>query len=788
MPGHLIPASLLALAAATLDPPAYRGRAAETSVEAPRVDATIRIDGRLEEAVWAQAARLTEFTQYSPVDGRPAEQVTEVLLWYSPTAIHFGVRATAEPGSVRAHLAERDRGIIPDDYIELQLGTFNDGRQAFVFGVNPLGVQADGALIEGTQRRGGLEDRAAGREQADLSPDYVWDSKGRLTESGYELEVRIPFKSLRYQRADPQDWSLQIIRKTAAWGREDTWAPTRRGAASFLAQHGKILGLTGLQRGLVLELNPVVTSSVVGARPETGAPWQYAGGGPEFGGSVKWGISTDVNLNGTANPDFSQIEADASQISPDPRRAIFFQEKRPFFLDGLEYFSTPLQLIYTRRVVAPVAAVRLTGRAASTNFGLLSAVDDRELSGTGDHPIYNLVRVQRDVGRQSRVGFAYTDRIDGDAYNRVGLVDTRLVFGGVYSLSAHGAMSWSRRDGVASRGPAWSLAFARTGRTFGVQATFRGLDPDFAAGSGFIDRENVAQINVGPSLTAYGKRGALLERFTGSVSADWLWNYNDLFDGRGYLERKVITRTSWSLRGGWSLSASLLVERFAYDPRLYEDYAIELPGAAGLDTIPYNDRNLPSLPNLDLSLNIDSPQIHGFELNGFMIVGKDENFHEWSSANIWFGRLGLAFRPTERLRFDGSLSLISYRRRTDGTIAGDTYIPRIKVEYQVSRSIFLRMVGEYSARRRDDLRDDGRTDAPILLRDPEDGVYKRDLALGFRQNDFRVDWLFSLQPSPGTVFFAGYGSSLREDRAFRFGSLERLNDGFFTKFSYLFRL
>jgi hypothetical protein len=171
-----------------------------------------------------------------------------------------------------------------------------------------------------------------------------------------------------------------------------------------------------------------------------------------------------------------------------------------------------------------------------------------------------------------------------------------------------------------------------------------------------------------------------------------------------------------------------------------------------------------------------------------MIVGKDENFFEWSSANIWFGRMGLAFRPTERLRFDGSLSLISYRRRTDGTIAGDTYIPRLKVEYQVSRSIFLRMVGEYAARRRDDLRDESRTNAPILIRDPEDGVYKRDLALAFRQNDFRVDWLFSYQPSPGTVFFAGYGSSLQEDRAFRFRSLERLSDGFFTKLSYLFRL
>ncbi|MFN0181047.1 MAG: carbohydrate binding family 9 domain-containing protein, partial [Gemmatimonadales bacterium] len=240
---------------------------AVAQVAPPRIEAAVSIDGVLDEAVWSQAVRLDGFTQYSPVDGRPAAQATEVLVWYSPTAIHFGIRATADVATVRAHLTDRDKGIIPDDYVEIQLGTFNDGRSAYIFAVNPLGVQADGALVEGNQaRRGpGDSDRSGGREQPDLSPDYTFDSRGRVTETGYEIEVRIPFRTLRYQSAATQDWTFQVIRKSAQSGREDTWAPARRDATSFLAQHGKLTGLTGLNRGLVLEMNPIVTSSIAGA-------------------------------------------------------------------------------------------------------------------------------------------------------------------------------------------------------------------------------------------------------------------------------------------------------------------------------------------------------------------------------------------------------------------------------------------------------------------------------------------------------------------------------------------
>ena len=182
----MLPSLLLALALL----PAHSGRDGQLEVPLPRLEQSIEVDGRLDEPAWEQAARLVGFSAYAPVDGSPAEEATEVLVFYSPTAIHFGVRATAAPGSVRATLAQRDK-LSTEDRIEFLLSTFNDARQAQYFAVNPLGVQADGVLVEGAgdAHQGYFGGLASGREEPDLSADYVFDSRGRLTPEGYELEV-----------------------------------------------------------------------------------------------------------------------------------------------------------------------------------------------------------------------------------------------------------------------------------------------------------------------------------------------------------------------------------------------------------------------------------------------------------------------------------------------------------------------------------------------------------------------------------------------------------------------
>src|SRR3954451_2570194 len=289
----------------------YNGRDGQLDIRIPQLEGDVTIDGKLTEPVWLEAAELTGFSQFSPTDGVPAADTTEILVWYSPTAIHFGIRAFEAHGAVHATLADRDR-IDSDDHIQILLSTFNDGRQAMVFAVNPFGVQSDGALVEtGSTSGNGFNNAVVKREEADLSPDFVYESNGRLTPYGYEVEVRIPFKSLRFQPRKEQSWGINIVRLVQHSGREDSWTPARRARASFLAQSGKLVGLTDLRRGVALDFTPSLTSKTTGTSGTGGC--EYAGGTPELGGTLRWGVTNNVTLNGTANPDFSQVESDAQQ-------------------------------------------------------------------------------------------------------------------------------------------------------------------------------------------------------------------------------------------------------------------------------------------------------------------------------------------------------------------------------------------------------------------------------------------------------------------------------------------
>src|SRR5213596_3698052 len=241
----MLPTLLLLLQSAGDPGPAYDGRARRLDVHPPRIDTTVTIDGRLDEAVWGQAAVLTGFSEYRPADSRPAADSTQVLVWYAPDAIYFGVRAFEAHGTVvRATLADRDN-IDRDERIHILLDTFHDHRRALLFAVNPLGVQQDGVLSDGVDAGSAGGPSAGGRFDAtiDLNPDFVFQSRGRVTDWGYEVELRIPFKSLRYQPRQTQDWSLNIVRQVKHSGFEDTWFPAKRANATFIGQAGNLIGL-----------------------------------------------------------------------------------------------------------------------------------------------------------------------------------------------------------------------------------------------------------------------------------------------------------------------------------------------------------------------------------------------------------------------------------------------------------------------------------------------------------------------------------------------------------------
>lgn len=785
-----LPLALAALLMARATPPlppgeVYHGRDGRTSVVTPRLDARVTVDGALDEAVWQEAALLTGFSQFFPTDGEAATDSTEVRVWYSGTTLHLGIRAFAAPGTVRATLADRDR-IAQDDNIQFFLGTYDDSRQALVFGVNPFGIQADGVLTETGAATGGgfASSTPRSRENADLAPDYVWQSKGRLRDDGYEVELAIPFKSLRYAAGDEQQWQLHVVRTVQASGREQSWAPASRAAASFLAQSGRLTQLRDLRRGLTVDVIPTVTANALGARVPGGQRWQYDGQRPEIGGSARWGITSNLTLSGTANPDFSQVEADATQFTYDPRVAIFFAERRPFFLESQEQFTAPNRLIYTRRIVQPVAAAKLTGKHGGFDIGLLSAFDSRETSSSRNaSPMFNIVRLQRDVGTNSRLGLVYTDKVDGDAWNRVVGLDGRFVRG-IFSAQGQVAGSFTGDGGQTSRAPLWDASANITGRRFSARYAFNGISPDFDAQAGFIARPGIANLSATHRYTRFGAAGARIEAFVPEIYLLGRWQYADLVRRRDAQDVQMHLRLNTRLRGGWQVGGQMLLEQFGYDPSLYANYRLLVPRAGGgVDTTGY--AGTPTLPNLDWVVSVGTPEFKRFSFSTVAILGRDENFPEWTSALIGSVSGTLNLRPTEQLRLGLTFGQDEFKRWSDRSRVQLRNTKRLRAEYQMTRTTFLRVIAEHTELEQDDLRDDTRTGLPVYLQQ-RDGTLA--LASAFARQTARVDVLFSWLPTPGTVLYLGYGDLLRADQPLGPDRLQRTSDVFFTKLSWLFRM
>jgi hypothetical protein len=756
--------------------PVFHGLRRELIAKVARNGDSATIDGILDEAAWQKASKLTGFSSYLPFDGRPAQDSTEVLVWYSTSAIYFGIRAFETHGPVHATLAARDR-IDSDDYVQLLIDPFNDRRRAFIFGVNPLGVQSDG-----TRTDGGSSGAPNARGQTfggnppaniDLSMDFVFDSKGRVTDYGYEVELRIPLTSIRFQGSDPQDWAFQVIRFVQHSGYQQTWTPARRGASSLLTQSGTLAGITGLQRQQVVEVIPEFTSVRGGQR--VSGDWETTTDN-SLGGNLRWRVVPNLTVNATVRPDFSQVEADAAQIAGDARFALFFPEKRPFFVDGIEQFETPDLLIYTRRILQPDGALKLSGKVGRTNIALLSAMDDERASVSGDeNPFFNLLRIRRDIGTASNVGFTFTDRTEGRSYNRVVGADTRILFQREYSFNGHIAASSTRGATGTHNAPLFNFSSNRTGLRFGYLYSFSGIGPDFAAASGFVPRTDFVKGSFYNRVSWYGKPGSFLESWLVRQGLDGLWLYDRFWDGASVQETKFQLENVINLRGGWIISLTPVTEGFLFDPRRYASYSV-LTSVAPIDTVPFTPS--PRTQALYGLMRVNTPQYRLFSGRFTSFIGRDVDFFETAPAHRSDFSADMDFRPSDQLRLTTSYLYSRITRWRDNSLLSSASVPRLKVEYQLSRPLFLRFVGQYDNRRRDGLRDPA-TDQPLVI--------NGSLATAQDTRDFRMDWLVSYLPSPGTVVFAGYGASLWEPEAFRFRDMERVRDGFFLKLSYVYR-
>jgi hypothetical protein len=754
------------LLAAALQQPAVAvvsGAATTPQVAIPRLEApaaAVAVDGVLDEPAWQAAARLTDFRQYRPSDGRPAVERTEVLLWYSPRALHIGIIAgDSRPEAIRATVADRDN-LGDDDRVFLFLDTFNDRRRAFFFGVNPLGAQADGVRSEGTGSAGNLFGASD-----DFNPDYYWESKGQRTADGYVVEIRIPFRSLRFPGGREHAWALNVTRITERTGYEDTWPDVRRANASFLAQSGTITGLHDLDRGVVLEAQPFVTTSWSGAVDGSG---EFSRDDPEPSAGLNFRAGfTNLALDATVNPDFSTVESDVGLVTVNERFALFVPEKRPFFLEGIELFSTPQQLVYTRRIVDPDVGAKLTGKFGRFGLAYLAAVDGEDQGS----PVFNIVRLRRDVGTSSTAGVTLTDRSDGSFYNRVGSADARIVFAKLYFVEGQAGGSWTR-DAVGSRtGPLWKLEFDRTGRQWGFNYQVNGVSPDFLTEAGFVNRTDVVTARAFNRLTWYGAPGAALENFTTFFGLNRLWDYAgfEAADAREGQD-EVNFNTTW--RGGWELNGSVGREFYEFDPADYAGYAVAGPGG------PLPFAPLPGVDGLwQGSLEAQTPTFQRWSAEVGVEFGEVPLFDEAAEGRGVGLEAGLQLRPTESIRASAQVAWVRLER-LDGSEFARTVLPRVQVEYQPTRALFFRVITEYRAERQAALRDPATGD-PLLV----DG----EPAAAEENNGLRTDWLASYEPVPGTAVYLGYGATLAGGDPFEFSELSRREDGFFFKVSYLFR-
>jgi hypothetical protein len=343
--------------------------------------------------------------------------------------------------------------------------------------------------------------------------------------------------------------------------------------------------------------------------------------------------------------------------------------------------------------------------------------------------------------------------------------------------------SFTRAGDATVNAPLWYASLDRTGRQFGYTYSINGIAPDFVAASGFISRPGLVYATLDHHVTRYGRPGAALESWTGDVLLRGRWVYPHLMSGQAPDDQFLHFTSTWQIRG-WTVAGAFYLESFGFDSAYYSTYRLQHTAGDSTYTVPFT--GVPRIPNCDLLLNLQTPQFRRFDASLLVLPAlQDENFYEWAPAWIILVQAGLDWRPSDRIRVNATYLQQQYWRKSDGSTVGRDVVPRVKVEYQVTRSLFLRTVGQYATHWQDSLRDDSRTNAPILIRDPQTGVYARAAARS--SNALRLDWLVSFTPSPGTVLYAGYGSSLVEAEAFAFQGIHRLRDGFFVKVTYLIR-
>lgn len=765
------------------------------------------IDGKLDDEVWKTAATFKDFYQTSPGDNVAPSKPTETMIGYDAKTLYIAFHCFDEPDKVRATVAKRDDVLNgTEDSIRVLLDTFNDQRKAYVLAFNPLGVQMDGIRTEGVN--------------VDFSVDIVMESKGALTNDGYVVEVAIPFKSLRYEAGKGKLWGIQIFRIIQRFnGEQDSWMPISRDVNGLLNQAGHITGLEGISAEHTLELIPSLTVSETGKLlphfiPIANDPGRMVNEPIKFdlGLTARYSLTPTSTINLAINPDFAQVEADATVVTTNQRFPIFFQEKRPFFLEGIDMFQLPLNVVHTRTIINPAVAVKLVGKTGRNSYGLMMAADkgpgtftDEEKLDPFNFPLLDkrayigVLRLKRDMGKENSIGIVATSYNFPEKHNQLAGIDGRFKLDPQSTFTFHVVGTTSRRwftdpelnpatdcSGLnlresrfcrrrqvyrAGNGFGYLGQYTKAGRHLYLQASAFGRTADFRSDVGFLRRINTNENDFYISWNSTPKQKARLVSWNAEsfdqVLYDWAGRVQGAAGG-GHIFFNFQKQSF--IGGGW-------------DDRYEKDYEEEFgakrtttqPGAFFLaPTRAANNKvwfvTAGATPNKTYSFNVSANFGDGAMDYDF---GGGPRFPRVSPAALLFGQ-GVAldpgsghavdlfgsfsYKPTNELSLSLDYTKSRLRRNDTNLLAFDDNIYTFHGTYQFTRFVFAR----------------ARVDYDTLA------------------SNVRGQFLLGYTPNPGTAFYLGYNDDLNRNGFNQFtGDLEpgfrRNGRTFFIKMSYLLR-
>lgn len=714
-----------------------------------RASGSIEIDGGLNEPAWRDATPVLLPFEWFPGDNEPAPVETEVRVLFDDENLYLAFLARdPDPTAIRANLADRDTPV-QDDHVGFMIDPFNDERRGFQFRINPLGVQMDAIFSENE----GFED---------FSWDAIWDSDGRITEEGYVVEVAVPFKSLRFPRsAEPQTWGFMAFRSYPRDVRHRMRSfPTDRNRACLLCQMNKMEGIQGVNPGRNVEVTPTLTGVRTDTRPDwPEGSWDSGDGDLEAGVTARWSMTPNLVFNGTVNPDFSQVEADVAQLEVNNRFALFYPERRPFFLEGADFFLTPLNVIFTRTVADPRAGAKVTGKEGANAVGffltqdrvnnlILPANQGSRSAFLPDDVTAGVFRYRRDVGEGSTAGGLVTIREGEDYHNRVYGADAFIRLSQTNTIQGQFLRSDTEYpSGIVEdfgqkpepfQGNALFLQFLHRSRDWMAVVNAEQLDPDFRSDAGFIPRVDTRSGEILLQRTWWAPDPG---RWYSFLNAGILVARAENLDGDLTDERIQFT-------GGYSgpmqsaVNVAVARRKELYAETLFEDLDAAFIGfeirPSGLATLGFGT---------ELSKTID-----------YLAGEAGTQITAGPSAELKLGRhLNLELRHSFR------------RLERDGEWAFVANLPQIRAVYNFNVRTFFRAIVQYQN----------------IERNPD----SYDVAVNRESRRFFTQLLVSYKVNPQTVVFLGYsdnavGSLSPElDRI----DLTRTDRTFFLKLGYAWR-